>query len=395
MKAVHFGAGNIGRGFIGQILYENDCEIQFVDVNAAIIDRLNKDRMYKLTYAEDAGEQIIIQNVSGINSQKNPESVSEAITDCDIITVSVGPNVLKLIAATIYIGLKKRLSIGKNSPLDIIACENMINASSALRDYVYEYIQGEEEQRMFDQYFGFPDAAVDRIVPLNKKENTIDVIAERYHEWIIQKKAMVNPKLQLRGVHYVDDLLPYIERKLFIINTGHSAAAYLGWWLGYQDITEAFRDPRIEEVFLHTNAETKEYIISAWGFSSDEIDDYRMKSLRRFKNPHVSDEISRVARTPMRKLGYEERFIRPIRMLKNLGKSYDYLINICGYILNYTNDHDAEACRMQQLFEGTHPERVIEVITGLEDEALITELTNSYIEKKEKFNEIKTTDCTR
>lgn len=394
MKAVHFGAGNIGRGFIGQILYENNFEIQFVDVNAAIIECLNKDRMYKLTYAEDAGEQIIIQNVSGINSQESPDSVSEAITNCDIITVSVGPNVLKRIAATIYTGLKKRLSVGKGSPLDIIACENMINASSALKDYVYEYIQNKEEEQMFDRYFGFPDAAVDRIVPLNKKENTIDVIAERYHEWIIQKKGMVNPNLQLRGVHYVDELLPYIERKLFIINTGHSAAAYLGWWLGYQDITEAFHDPRIEEVFLQTNAQTKEYIISVWGFSISEIDDYRMKSLQRFKNPYVSDEISRVARTPMRKLGYEERFIRPIRMLKNLDKPYDYLVNICGYILNYKNDHDEEACRMRKLFMESVPEHVIEVITGINDEKLIMELTNSYIEKKEKLNEIKTTDCT-
>ena len=381
MKAVHFGAGNIGRGFIGQILYENGFDISFVDINTDVIDRLNRDRAYKLTYADDTGEQVQIRNVSGINSRLDPEAVSAAIAGCDVVTVSVGPKVLPFIAKNIYEGLKARLAQGNEKPLDIIACENMINASSALKEYIDQFVEDEDEEGRFNQFFGFPNAAVDRIVPLNKEKDSIDVIAERYHEWVVQSKGMANPGLRLKGIHYVDNLQPYVERKLFIINTGHSAAAYLGWWYGFQDITEAFYDPRIEEVFLSTNAETKAYITSAWDFTSEEIDDYRMKSLKRFKNPNVSDEIKRVARTPMRKLGFDERFIRPIRMLKELGKPYQYLVNICGYILNYRDEDDEEARKMQEMFGAEAPEAVIQKITGLEDQDLIKELTISYRNK--------------
>ncbi|MGL5342909.1 MAG: mannitol-1-phosphate 5-dehydrogenase, partial [Lactococcus garvieae] len=67
-KAVHFGAGNIGRGFIGEILYKNGFEIAFVDVNEKIINALNEEKKYTIDLAEEAHEKIQVQSVSGINN---------------------------------------------------------------------------------------------------------------------------------------------------------------------------------------------------------------------------------------------------------------------------------------------------------------------------------------
>ena len=82
-KAVHFGAGNIGRGFIGEILFENGFEIAFVDVNEAIINALNERGSYEIEIAEEGQRHIAVSGVRGINNRLHPEAVVEAISEAD------------------------------------------------------------------------------------------------------------------------------------------------------------------------------------------------------------------------------------------------------------------------------------------------------------------------
>ena len=77
-------AGNIGRGFIGQLFSQSGYEVIFVDVNQELIDKLNKDSCYPIDIVSDQEtKEIIINNVCGINA-RDIESVAEAISDADI-----------------------------------------------------------------------------------------------------------------------------------------------------------------------------------------------------------------------------------------------------------------------------------------------------------------------
>lgn len=373
MKATHFGAGNIGRGFIGEILAKNGFSIEFVDINETIIDALMSRKGYTIELAEESKQQIQVANVTGINNQKNPEAVVESVATSQIVTTAIGPNILPFIAELIAKGIQKRKANQVTEKLDVIACENMIGGSQFLFEKVKAYLT-QEDLDYVNQYVGFPNAAVDRIVPIQHHEDPLFVSVEPFSEWVVDKTQMKNPELVLSDVEYVDDLEPYIERKLFSVNTGHASVAYTGASLGYQTIDEAIADEKVLTTLENVLKETGSLLIAKWQFDPQVHQAYAQKIVARFKNPYISDAITRVARTPIRKLGYDERFIRPIRELHDRNLSYQQLLTVVGLIFNYCDEKDEQSVELQKMLQNESLEAVVRKVTQLTDETLIAEI---------------------
>lgn len=133
MKAVHFGAGNIGRGFIGEILAANGFEILFVDIDPKVINALKQRKSYMIERADETKKQLQIQHVSGVNNQSEPEKVIKAIKEADLVTTAIGPVILPHIAELIAKGIDQRQEANNTQKLDVIACENMIGGSTFLK----------------------------------------------------------------------------------------------------------------------------------------------------------------------------------------------------------------------------------------------------------------------
>lgn len=364
MKAVHFGAGNIGRGFIGEILYQNGFEITFVDVNETIISALKERQSYTIERADAAHEQMEIHHVTGVNNQTEPDKVVAAITAADIVTTAIGPSILPLIAPLIAEGLDARFEAGVTRPLDIVACENMIGGSDYLAQEVKRY---SKQLRYLTDFIGFPNAAVDRIVPLQQHEDPLFVQVEPFCEWVIDEAMCKNQDVRLAGVDYVEDLAPYIERKLFSVNTGHATVAYTGAMMGYQTIDEAMQDALVVAQLKSVLEETGRLLVNKWQFDEKQHAAYIEKIIQRFQNKYISDAISRVARTPLRKLGYQERFVRPIRELNERNLMSLHLTAMIGIIFNYHDPEDEQSCQLKQMLQGQDISETIEEITGLHD----------------------------
>ncbi|MGT2721200.1 mannitol-1-phosphate 5-dehydrogenase [Streptococcus porcinus] len=375
-KAVHFGAGNIGRGFIGEILATNNFSIQFVDVNETIINALNDRHTYEIEIAEDGKRHITIENVAGINNRLNPEAVVEAIAEADIVTTAIGPNILPFIAELIAGGIQKRQSNGIQTPLDILACENMIGGSQFLLEEVKKYLS-EETEVYLNSYIGFPNAAVDRIVPAQSHEDPLFVIVEPFNEWVVETSRMKNKDLRLIGVHYEEDLEPFIERKLFSVNTGHATSAYTGAHVGAKTILEALQLPEVKERLQAVLAEIRSLLVAKWNFDLAELEAYHDIIISRFENPYIVDDVVRVARTPIRKLGYDERFIRPIRELKERQLPYNQLLKTVAYVFNYKDANDEQSNQLQVMLSENNLEKVVADVTSLEDCDLIQEIVTS------------------
>ena len=345
MHGVHFGAGNIGRGFIGQLLHEAGYDVTFVDVQDRIVDALKTQGRYDVILADESEERIPVDRVTALHSVNEADEVAERLAEADLITTAVGPSVLPILAPAIAAGLVERVRRG-GSPVNVIACENMVGGSQALRGHVMEHVPREHAAAV-EGITGFPNAAVDRIVPEQTTQG-IDVLVEPFFEWDVDASQVKGERPDVAGITYVEDLGPFIERKLLTVNTGHSATAYLGYARGKRTIHAALEDERVGEVASNTLEETGLLLVFEYGFDPEKHREYRRTALNRFRNPRISDDVTRVARAPIRKLGRKERFVSPALRLLDMGHAPVHLATVIGAVLRYDHPEDAEAVELQE-----------------------------------------------
>ena len=378
-KAVQFGAGNIGRGFIGALLSQSGYQVVFADVAEAIIDKINEDKTYTVHVMDVDCKDQKIENISGVNSTK-PEAIDE-IASADLVTTAVGLVILPRIAPTIAQAIEKRMENGVKEPMNMIACENAIRGTSQLKKAVYENLS-DAGKAYADEYVGFADCAVDRIVPPVKSENFIDVVVEEYFEWDVEKSGLKGELPQIEGMTLVDDLMAYIERKLFTLNTGHCITAYLGNLRGIPTIDKAIAD---EEIFGIVSAAMKESgagLIKKYGFDPEKHAAYIKKIIGRFKNPYLQDDVTRVGREPLRKLSQTDRLIKPMMTAAGYGLPVDHLVIGAGAALHYDNPNDKQSVELQEKIGAQGVRAAAAQITGLTDEGLLDAIVAEY----EKLN---------
>ncbi len=342
MKALHFGAGNIGKGFIGNLLNKSGYEVCFVDVNQESIDSINRRHSYFIELLDEEHTVETISPVSALNSITQEDRVIEAIKSADMITTSVGAPNLTRISKILGVGLLQR-SAENPKPVDVIANENAINASSLLKSEIRKTVT-ETEMQQIEAFTGFPNSAIDRLALSKKSGDEERALVEPFYEWVINKSEMKNHELPLiSGAIYVDDLQPYIERKIYIVNMGHAAAAYMGFVVEEPTIQAALRNPEVKTVVKGAMEEASQYIIHTYGSKPEEMDRFIEKTLSRFGNSNISDDIYRVGRAPIRKLGFDERLVRPAREVFNLGLPVDNLTAAiaAGYLFNNPDDEES------------------------------------------------------
>ena len=374
-KAIQFGAGNIGRGFIGYLLNKSGYKLVFADVFDNVIDQINEDKTYTIHVKDVENEDIKVEDVSAVNSTRD-EIVVE-ITDASIITTAVGPLNLVKIADKLAQGITKRYEEKSEKYLNIIACENAIKASESLKGYVYEKLEGEVKSYA-DKFVGFPNCSVDRIVPPSKNENPLDVTVENYYEWNVEEAGFKGEIPEIEGMNLVGNLEAYIERKLFTLNTGHASTAYLGSLKGYNTIDQSINDTEIEEQVRKIMQESGEALIAKFGFNKEDHFAYIEKIIKRFKNPYLQDDVKRVGREPIRKLSVNERFVKPINTALEYNLPIDNLLVGLAAALNFRNEEDKQAVEMQDDIENLGIENTIEKVTEIKDEKIIEKIKDIY-----------------
>jgi len=362
MKAVHFGAGNIGRGFVGLLLHEGGYELVFSDVAAPLVDAINGVSEYTVHEVGEGGRDTVVTGFRAINSATHPDEVIDQIAGANVVTTAVGPTILKFVAPHIVAGLALRDP--SSPPLQIMACENAINATDLLRDEIVA-LSGDAWDALAGRAV-FANTAVDRIVPAQPDGGGVDVTVEPFYEWAIERPPFGDEPPVIPGAHFVDDLAPYIERKLFTVNTGHAATAYFGAVAGVETISGALSDDSIASRVAAALEETSALLVAKHGLDPADMASYRDTILRRFRNPALPDTVWRVGRQPLRKLSRHERFVGPAAEAAERDLSVDALVAAMAAALAFDDPEDAQSVDLQRMLRDQDAASVTSSVTGLE-----------------------------
>lgn len=375
MKAVHFGAGNIGRGFIGFLLRESGYDVTFVDVNDKRVILLNELGRYPVQIVSKNGmEMRWVEGINALNA-KDFEAVAQALAEADIITTAVGKSALIHVAPLILEGLRRRRH--GIVPVMVVACENVLGNSIYLENLVRTV--GGDAATFILQSAVFPDCVVDRIVPntpSNERAHPLTVTVEDYAQWAIDASHLKNVPL-IHGVEFRQGLETVLAQKLFTLNMAHAIVGYYGYLHGSTYIHEAMVKASIRELLDGALSEVSRVLIDEYNIAPDAQSAYAAKVIHRLENPALCDTVVRVAREPRRKLGAQDRLIAPALSAAKLGHVPIYLATGIAAALAFDAPEDHEAQELHTLIGTVGVKEALRRVSGVEEHHVLTELVNA------------------
>lgn len=350
MKAVMYGGGNIGRGFIGMLFSASGYDVTFVDVADPVVNTLNQEHQYPVRIVSNEGhEDIDVLHVSAVHGN-NQEAVAEAIAEADIMATAVGVNILKFIIPNLVAGIRKRKESGKG-PLNIIICENLMDANKVLEGMLKAQLT-ESEQVWMDENIGLVEASIGRMVPVQTEEmkdgNPLRVCVEQYGFLPVDKAAFKGEIPEIKNMVPFEPFDFYIKRKLYVHNMGHAVCAYLGLYSHKEYIYESIDDALVQGIVQNAMLESALALSKKYDVPVEKLVKHFQDLLFRFTNRALKDTCKRVGADPRRKLSPADRLIGSSTLCLEQGIQPVFIsIGIAGAVYQYIRENDLEQTEAQ------------------------------------------------
>jgi mannitol-1-phosphate 5-dehydrogenase len=344
-KLVLFGAGKIGRSFIGQLFSRGGYEVVFVDVFKPLIDEINRRHEYSVVIKAKHESIIKVKNVRGVYSGDENAVIAE-ISNAAIVATAVGQNGLPGIFPLLAKGIIKRQEKNSGLPIDIIIAENLMNAAQYFYAELSKFLPAGFPA---NQIAGLVETSIGKMVPLmsqsDMKNDMLQVFAEEYNTLVLDKKAFKNPIPQIEGMAPKENIKAWIDTKFFIHTLGHATAAYLGFIYNQEliylhdvlDVHELKYEVR-ETMLQSAAALIKRYPEE---FSFEMMQEHIGDLLLRFQNRALGDTIYRVGCDLKRKLGSNDRISGAIKLARDMDLPYDKMLKalVCGCHFRATSEN--------------------------------------------------------
>ena len=347
----HFGVGNFHRAH--QAFYIDRClalpgqqDWGIVGIGLSGGERGRKkaeqfraqDCLYSLTIAPPEGEpgvRVIGAQLDYLLAPEQPDEVLALLTSPDLrivtLTITEGgyhvdpdsdafvtdhPDVAHDLAGNgaprtvfgfVTEALARRRAAGIK-PFTVVSCDNLRHNGEVARTAFVGFASGRDPElgAWIDANVAFPNSLVDRITPSVSAEDAarlnaasglddqIPLVAEDFTQWVIEDRfSDGRPALEKVGVQFSDEVKLWEQVKVRVLNAGHLTLTYPALLLGYHEVAEAMRDPRVPvllERFLDNDV--LPLLDAPRGVN---LVDYKNTVLERFSNQAMHDQLTRIA----------------------------------------------------------------------------------------------------
>jgi mannitol-1-phosphate 5-dehydrogenase len=369
-KIVIFGAGKIGRSFIGQLFGCNGYKVVFVDIDPRIVNLLNERGNYRIVIKGDKEEEIIVPDVEAV-SALDSDKVADEVSTAGILAVSVGKNALEKVMPAISAGLLKRSVDAPGTPLDIILAENMRSAA----DFVMEQLKKNLPLSFpVESMVGLIETSIGKMVPImpltELEKDPLVVFAEPYNTLILDGKGFKSPIPEIKGLAPKKNIKAWVDRKAFIHNLGHATAAYFGYYRHPDAVYmyEVLDDPQVLRFTRNVMLQSADILKTAYSGEFTDVDliDHIDDLISRFRNKALQDTVFRVGQDLTRKLSSDDRFMGAIHLAMKYIKPYDQILLAMSYGFHFRAKDETEHCFPSDIiFLNSVAEHFESTMTGL------------------------------
>ncbi len=331
---VQFGAGNIGRSFVGRIFAEHGWRVVFIDLDRELIDRLNACGQYRVV-VKDSGqpdEIVTVEGVRGIDA-RDQAPVAAALADADLAATAVGKNALPSLAPVLARGLLARRQLHGDRPLDLVLAENVRNGGAIVRQALRRELPSDYP---LNKLAGLVETSIGKMVPLMTREalavDPLWLFAEPYNTLILDRRGFRGQPPTMPELKMVDNIAAYVDRKLFIHNLGHAAAAYLGFCQAGEGglLWQYLDNPAVLEDTRRVMQQAAAGVAAEYPneFSTAQLHSHIEDLLRRFRNRALGDTAFRVGLDLRRKLGRHDRIVGAMLLNRRHGLPYKAIAHV-------------------------------------------------------------------
>ncbi len=377
-KIVLFGAGATGRAHVGLLAHQAGFGLVLVDKNVDLIETLQEAGRYTVHVCDGKGFEVVeVSGYRAYHSEQREEIAREIVDAVLVLTAVFDPN-LPDVAQTLARAVAACRNAGRRDPMNCVACENMMDSSSQLGSQVRAMLD-EDDLAYCDEYFGFPDCMISRVVP-QPESTPLVLVAEDYNEWSAHAEVFKGAKPSaLTTLELVDNQTARLERKLMIHNGGHAVCGYFGFHRRHEYIHQAIGDPAVVEHVMGALDEIGEVVRRKHGFSAESIDAYKADLGRRGAIAEMRDQILRVVRDPIRKLSAKERLVAPAMLAVEHGLPRKWIVKGIVAAMKYRHPDDAQSLELGDRLERDGLVPVLQNVCSIdEDSPLADEISEAW-----------------
>ena len=374
-KIVVFGAGKIGRSFIGQLFSRAGYEVIFIDIRRELINHINFTRTYRVIIKDNSGDKILnIGNIRGICIEDEDDVINE-LAGSDIAAISVGQQGIQSLIPVIAKALILRRQKYGDQPLDFIIAENMRNSDTFIRSGLNLYLPLDYP---VGRLVGLVETSIGKMVPImsdkDTEEDPLQVFAEPYNTLIVARNGFRNPIPEVKEIDAKKNIKAWVDRKIFIHNLGHATSAYLGFLKHPEAIYvyEVLSDPLVFNATRDTMLQSADILMALYPgeFTVSGLTGHIDNLLHRFMNRTLGDTIYRVGCDLHRKLGPDDRLVAPVKAAIGLNMPYDLIYNVIIAAISFraTDEHGRHMEKDEAFFSeaAKGPDHILKTLCRLD-----------------------------